>query len=556
MLLRSRQKTFVQRCLQALHKHGNTLGIAPTGFGKTIALSGVVGELLKKGGKACILAHRDELTQQNMGKFRVLYPHRSTSIFDRKNKDFSGQVTGAMVQTLHRNLWSMPVLSLLVIDETHHVPAKSYARIIKRAYELNPHLLLFGVTATPSRGDKKRLRAFFSNIGDQVSVRELIESGHLVPPKTFVMNVGTQEALKNVAKIANDYDMKQVDAIMNKRPVSEAVVKHWKEKAHNRQTIIFCSTIEHAKNVYESFLEEGIPSGCLHGQLSIEQRDKVLKDYSSFKTRVLVNVALLTEGWDSPSTSCVVLLRPSSYKSTMIQMIGRGLRPLNNQEYINTVKTDCVVLDFGISTLLHGSIEQSFSLNVPDSTTQSPKISPQKECPECQVFVPIFTTECPICHYSWKVKEEDKRTLLKEFSMLEIDLLNKSSFVWVDIFKDGQSFLATGFTAWGGIFCFQKQWFAVGGGKTKVARLLTIGERTVCLAKANDWLNTHETDESAHKSKKWIHQLPTRKQTTLLPSCKKMDFNLTRYEASAFLTYKFHKSAIKNLVMKTSQKVA
>ncbi|MCK5748353.1 MAG: DEAD/DEAH box helicase family protein, partial [Oricola sp.] len=75
MILRPRQKTFVERCHAAIEKHGNTLGVAPTGAGKTIMLSGLVGRLLKDNeAKACVLAHRDELTAQNESKFRKVSP--------------------------------------------------------------------------------------------------------------------------------------------------------------------------------------------------------------------------------------------------------------------------------------------------------------------------------------------------------------------------------------------------------------------------------------------------------------------------------------------------
>ena len=74
-------------------------------------------------------------------------------------------------------------------------------------------------------------------------------------------------------------------------------------------------------------------------------------------------MAVLTEGWDHPPTSCVVLLRPSSYKSTMIQMVGRGLRTVDPAEHPGVVKTDCVVLDFGTSSLTHGTLEQDVDLD-------------------------------------------------------------------------------------------------------------------------------------------------------------------------------------------------
>ena len=140
----------------------------------------------------------------------------------------------------------MPALDLLVIDEAHHAVADSYRRIIDRTLQRNPSAKIFGVTATPNRGDSKGLREVFDNVADQIRIGELIASGHLVPPRTFVIDVGVQDALRKVRRVAADFDMDEVDAIMNKSPVTDAVIRHWKEKAGDRQTVVFCSTVEHA----------------------------------------------------------------------------------------------------------------------------------------------------------------------------------------------------------------------------------------------------------------------------------------------------------------------
>ncbi|MBU8537412.1 DEAD/DEAH box helicase, partial [Falsiroseomonas tokyonensis] len=132
MLLRPRQKLFVERSLRALGEHGNTLGVAPTGAGKTIMLSAAVGEHIgSSAAKAAVLAHRDELTAQNLAKFRRVNPSISTSVVDAGQKSWGGQATFAMVPTLTRqaNLEAMPALDLLVIDEAHHAVADSYRRI-------------------------------------------------------------------------------------------------------------------------------------------------------------------------------------------------------------------------------------------------------------------------------------------------------------------------------------------------------------------------------------------------------------------------------------------
>ena len=120
MMLRPRQTLLVERTLAALRQHGNTLAVAPTGSGKTIMLSAVAGSLLAEpDAKACILAHRTELTGQNRAKFARVNPGLSTSVFDAQEKSWHGNATFAMVQTLSRqsHLDQIPMLDLLIIGK-------------------------------------------------------------------------------------------------------------------------------------------------------------------------------------------------------------------------------------------------------------------------------------------------------------------------------------------------------------------------------------------------------------------------------------------------------
>ena len=552
MRLRPRQKTFVERSVAALASRGNTLCVAPTGAGKTIMLSAVTGEMIGDGAKACVLAHRDELTAQNRAKFQRVVPGVATSVIDATEKSWSGQVAFAMVPTLARasNLADMPRLDLLVVDEAHHAVADSYRRIIDRVREANPDARIFGVTATPNRGDKKGLRAVFDNVADQVRLGELIASGHLVPPRTFVIDVGVRDKLKAVRRTASDFDMGEVAEIMDRAPITDEVVRHWQEKAPDRPTVVFCSTVSHAGHVAEAFNAAGIPAGLIHGDLPAEERRNILAAFARGEIRVVTNVAVLTEGWDHPPTSCVVLLRPSSYKSTMIQMVGRGLRTVDPAEHPGVVKTDCVVLDFGTCSLTHGTLEQDVDLDGKSETAEAPC----KTCPACRADIPLASRECPICGEvlvaDAEAGDEDAGSgALSGFLMTEIDLLERSSFEWVDLFGTEDALLATGFSAWGGVFWLDGLWFGIGGARGTQPQLLGIGERSVCLAQADDWLNDHETDESAFKTRAWLGQPATQKQLRYLSPAARSDYGLTRYKASALMTFGFNKRAIRQLIL-------
>jgi superfamily II DNA or RNA helicase len=547
MMLRPRQTQLVERTLAALGQHGNTLAVAPTGSGKTIMLSAVTGRVLTEPDtKACILAHRTELTGQNRAKFLRVNPTLTTSVVDANEKSWAGNATFAMVQTLSRkaNLEQIPTLDLLVIDEAHHATSPSYRAVIERAQQKNPKLLLAGLTATPNRGDGTGLREVFSNVADQITLGEMIAAGHLVPPRTFVIDVGAQEALSQVRRTAIDFDMDAVAAILNKTLVTESVIANWKDKAPGRKTIVFCSTVAHADAVTQAFNAAGISAQLIHGELPDAERKARLAAYETGDVQVLVNVAVLTEGYDYTPTSCVVLLRPSSYKSTLIQMVGRGLRTVDPEEFPGVVKTDCVVLDFGTATLMHGSLEPEVNLAGEMHNGEAPT----KDCPECDAVVPLSVMECPLCGHVWERQAKDIE-VLSGFVMSEIDLLKRSNFRWCDLFGMDDTLMATGFNAWGGVFYLSGRWYSVGGAKGLRPHLLAVGDRTVCLAKADDWLNEHESEDSAHKSRRWLNQPATDKQLQYLPPEMRTDFGLSRYQASVLMSFQFNKRAIQRLVM-------
>ena len=134
MILRPYQEVAINSASKALDKHSNTIVVAPTGAGKTIMLSALIGERYKKNKNVLVLQHRDELVSQNSMKFNNVNPSISTSIVDGSQKDFTGNVVFSMVQTLSRdnNLNKMKPFDMLVIDESHHSAARTYKKVINK----------------------------------------------------------------------------------------------------------------------------------------------------------------------------------------------------------------------------------------------------------------------------------------------------------------------------------------------------------------------------------------------------------------------------------------
>ena len=553
MKLRARQVTFRDKCVAALDERGNTLGVASTGFGKTVALSAITGHYVDKGAKAMVLQHRDELTDQNRTKYRLVNPTHSTGLYNADRKDWSKQTTFAMAQTLVRNLDAIPALDILTIDEGHHAAADGYLRIIDRARKANPNLKLLLVTATPNRGDKRSLRTVVDNVADVVGLRELIDARLLVPPKCFVIDLAN-DALAGVAKRGGEFDQGQVEKILDTEVNNDAVVAKWGELAGDRQTVVFCATVQHAEHVCDAFRSAGIRSGVVTGEMGDLDRRRTLADFDRGDLQVLCNVAVLTEGWDCPPTSCVVLLRKESYLSTVIQMVGRGLRTVDPERHPGVIKDDCIVLDFGASLLTHGSLIQ-------DADIDGKGV---KDCGGCEAPVPQQCGQCPLCGFVFPREEdegedapglpgidgvkEEPRSALTNFVMSEIDLLNDSPFRYETLF-DGLVSCVTAFDAWATVISYRGRWHAVGGGKEPgVKHLADSADRLIAMAAADDWMRLYGDTDGAKKTKRWLSEPCTDKQREYLGLDPMAAMGVTKYNAACQMTWRFNERIIRKIL--------
>ncbi len=542
MIPRPYQQDLVKRAVSALSEYGNTLAVAPTGSGKTLMISWLLEQIQ---GRQMILQHREELVDQNRKKFHLINPGRTSSIAGLGTKDYSGETIFGMAQTLGRNgnMKDMPALDILVIDEAHHSRAETYQRIIEAAQDKNPACLIAGFTATGSRGDKKGLKPTFDNVCDLITMQKLIDLGFLVPARTFIATLpGLADEIKNIKKTSSgEYDLSEVETLMDTKPINEAVFREWKEYAGDRKTIIFASTIRHAQDVCGLFQSNGIKAECVFGDTP--NRAEILKRFEFGNTQVICNVAVLTEGYDCPPVSCVVLLRPCSFKSTMLQMIGRGLRTVDPEIHPGIIKRDCIVLDFGESLRIHGDLNQGVRFD--DAEVQEGE---KKECPNCKTMIPVQTRECPACGYEFPVFQSGKEKDVADVVMMEVDLLKRSPFKWADIFGSGKVLVASGFSAWAVTASANgNDWVTLGKKRSEGIRRLSVGAKLQSLAAGDDFMRMNEDTEAATKSKRWLRDQPSFKQLELLRQVgydAKKDFNLRKYEASCLLNFLWAKNDI------------
>lgn len=342
--------------------NGNTaLVIVPTGGGKTFLMAMLGARLLVNDGaeKVLVLQRSVTLLSQNRASIENQIGHHglSTSVVRSVQNDWSGDIVfGTMASVAQpERLAGAPAVSHLIIDEAHHSACKSFRRIVETLRAANPGLKVILYTATPIRGDRKPIAAE-SEIAYQISYAELIDQGILVPVRTFSIDLGLKADFADVAKRRGEHE-DRVSSLLDTVPLRRAVVREWCKHASARKTVVFCPTIAYAENLLLDFLEEGIKADVVHSGLHTDEVRDRLEAYAQGRTQVLLNVFMLTEGWDDQPTSCVVNLRLMAEKISYLQAIGRGMRSLDAVRHPGLEKADCLFLDFTGAAHRHGYLE-------------------------------------------------------------------------------------------------------------------------------------------------------------------------------------------------------
>ena len=340
--LRDYQKEALQKVVESFDQNINKqLIVMPTGAGKTILFLAVSQHFKEK---TLILAHRGELLSQAYDKFKKFHPNASVSIYRGTNRDLNSQVIISSIQTCSQKKRLLDLkeagFKILIIDEAHHATSTSYKTVIKELGFFDaPEKLLIGVTATPKRADKKSLKEVFQKITYNISIDKLINEKYLSP--VVGRRILTNFSIKGVGTSMGDFAVGQLSEAVNTAQRNSFIVLKWQQHANSRKGIVFCANVQHCKDLAETFKKNNITAAAVWGNMKKTTRRGKLKEFSKGKITVLLSCSLLTEGYDEPTVTCIVMARPTKSKSLFQQMVGRGLRIDGNNS-----KKDCLVLDF------------------------------------------------------------------------------------------------------------------------------------------------------------------------------------------------------------------
>lgn len=367
-------RDYQRECLEAISTYRQSGGhralvALPTGTGKTVLFAQF--PKLFASGRVLVLAHREELLDQAVLKLRDADPTLSIGVEQADRQASRGsQVVVASVQTLAVSPARLLALkrdefSAVVVDEAHHSLARSYLGILAH-FRLAPDIsrlpwsetnkkfsaavsrsfedfvpapdapFLAGFTATPSRTDGRGLQWVFDTIVFSRSIREMMEVGWLCAMRGLQIRTGTD--ITDVRPYMGDYAEGALSKAVNTPERNRLAVKAYLDYAPGRQALAFAVDVKHTVDLLAEFRAAGVQADMVVGTTDKDQRSATVRSYRGGGVQVLVNCMVLTEGFDAPETSCVVMARPTKSSLLYTQMIGRGTR-------IAPGKKDLLVLD-------------------------------------------------------------------------------------------------------------------------------------------------------------------------------------------------------------------
>ena len=427
MILRPYQEAAIDTIMAAIPTDETILMQLATGAGKTIIFCDLIKRLITKWPniRIGILAHRRELITQAKDKLIKVWPEAPIGI---ACASISNEIETEMpvmigsVQTLIRRTGTTSPFDIVIIDEAHRVPEMNiksqYSSWINTMRQYNPKTRILGFTATPFRlshgyifGNmcKKGNVNLFNDLHFRIGIKDLQKDGYLCQYRAKVL-ADISSDLSCVRK-QGDYNISDLSEVMSKQHHVGSAVQAFHDYAQDRKhVIVFAVTIAHAEKLCEAF---GGQATIIHSKLSDSERITALNDFESGKTRIIVNVGILTEGFDSPAVDCIIMCRPTVSSALFVQMCGRGLRP-------HPDKTDVLILDLANNCLVHGDPDSpKVVIPKPDKKKEEQIIEKkQKVCPACKEAIDPRCTICPVCGYEF-VQENNDKVQLTDYDFRE-----------------------------------------------------------------------------------------------------------------------------------------
>lgn len=374
MKMRPYQNAAVEGAFRAWEDNASTLVVLPTGLGKTVVFSEIINRFLaaNPGQSVMVIAHREELIMQAADKIeRVTGIRGEIEMGEYQAVGFFGDMKPIIISTVQTQCaggdgggrmtkFDPFKVGLVVIDEAHHATSSSYRRVVDY-YRQNTACRVLGVTATPDRADEEALGKVFDSVAYDYQIMDAIKQGWLVPVQQQMVTVGSLD-FSNIKTTAGDLNQGELAEVMEEERNLQGIAEPTVQICGEKRAIVFAATVKQAERLSE-ILNRYKPdrASWICGKTDKDERRRILADFKDGKLQFVVNVGVLTEGFDDSGVEMIVMARPTKSRALYAQMAGRGTRPhdsvagllgdcatdIERRKMIDeSVKPYCTIVDF------------------------------------------------------------------------------------------------------------------------------------------------------------------------------------------------------------------
>lgn len=399
-MLRPYQDEGLRRPIEYLSrtKEGNPCVEIPTGGGKSHIIAELAKWVIGCGGRVVCVAPSKELVEQQIDKLERLGIEVGVWCAGLGRKEAAKPVTIASIQSIYKAAAEFPPIDLVIVDEAHLIPPDGdgmFRKFLADVQQLRPGSRVVGFTATPYRtssGPICGLDQILTEIVYRAEVPELIEQGYLSPMRA---KQPCHDFDASGLRVRNgEFRPEDVEAAVMETHALQAACGQLIEYTQDRKSVlIFAASVQHAWAITWEI------EGCwgVFGDTPTAKRREAIEKFRSGEIKYLVNVNVLSTGFDAPNVDAVAMMRPTLSPGLYYQQVGRGFRLSPD-----TGKTDCLVLDFAGNCKRHGPVD---AIEPVSRVQRQGGEAPVKECPACRELVAAGVRNCPACEHEFPEPE-------------------------------------------------------------------------------------------------------------------------------------------------------
>ena len=387
------------------HPEGNPVVEACVGAGKSMMVAMIAQRAMQEypGTRIVVIVPSKELLVQNVQELYTVWPEASAGIYSAAvgRKQLGYDLTYATIGSIYKQAAVMGRVDLILADECHGIATSDtgmWRKLISDLRLYGSPARVVGLTGTPFRGNGVWLThgedPLFTHICSRVTIKELLDLGFLSPLTTVPTE--THIDTSSVRTVAGDYNLQDLAMVSDKDEVVQAACDEIVVMgAPRKKWLVFAVNVSHAEHVCAALLQRGVPTAVVTGDTPAATRDAAIAAYRRGDLRCLVNVSVLTTGFNVRDIDFLVLLRATKSPVLYVQILGRALRTADG-------KTDALIADFTDTIATLGPVD-AIKGRVPTGKRKGE--APTKLCGNCGNPNPASAKECVECGHPFPEPE-------------------------------------------------------------------------------------------------------------------------------------------------------